>query len=484
MLVGYFLWGLLFAGTIGALVFSWFKRRSSFDIFEAKNIFRIVFFVYYGIPSLYYLITSPSFPGISDTESSLRWVILYSLIGLFGFYVGYQVKIYREINFLLKEWDLKKLKWIVAIFSLVSLIAGVILSERVGGVCYYLTHLGQTNVLLVGNIYFVWGLILFKLSSLLILAYYLSTKPKSWAWKALLIVYLILSLLIVTALGARLLLVVYIVELLVLYHYLWKPIGLKFLLITAAFIIVFVVGIFGEYRTFTWAAPQVCTTDTSALPIPEELKQGLKSQDEALGLKSIIKQATGSAEVGYSLTEDSYGSAFISQLGGTASNWQLVMERYINNYFDSVLTTMVVIDNTPQTLTYQYGRSYLALLVQPLPRIVRPSILLPSSDSPEILTGGTGYARIPSLIGEAYLNFSVFGVFLIPLVLGIFSRFAYEIFMRHRKSVGIVLVYAIFIGGLTMGIRGYFVGAGSFFLMDLVPVLVALLILKKSAKVK
>lgn len=474
MLVGYFLWALLFTGTIGSLVFSWFKKRSSFDIFEAKNIFRIVFFVYYGIPSLYYLITSPRFPGISDTESSLRWVLLYSLIGLVGFYVGYRVKTYRVIKFLSKEWDLKKLKWAVAVFSLVSLVAGVILSERVGGVCYYLTHLGQTNVLLVGNIYFVWGLILFKISSLLILAYYLSIKPKGLIWKAVLIFYLALSLLIVLSLGARLLLVVYILELLVLYHYLRKSIGLKFLLITAAFIIVFVVGIFGEYRTFTWSAPQVCTTDTSTLPIPEELKQGLKNQDEALGLKSK-KEATSSAEYGY-------GSAFISQLGGTASNWQLVMERYINNYFDSVLTTMVVIDNTPQTLSYQYGRSYLALLVQPLPRIVRPSILLPSSGSLEILTGGAGYARIPSLLGEAYLNFAIFGIFLIPMVLGVASRFAYDMLTRARQNLGVVLVYAIFISGLTMEIRGYFVGAGSFFLMDLVPVLVALLLLKKSAK--
>lgn len=476
LFLGYFLWTILFAGTIGTLAFSWLKSRSSFDIFEPKNIFRIVFFIYYGIPSLYYLITSPSFPGVSDTESSLRWVIFYSIIGLLGFYIGYRVKIYREIKFLSKEWDLKKLKWVVAFFSLTALVAGVILSDRVGGVCYYLTHLGQTNVLLAGNIYFVWGLILFKLAALLLLAHYVSTKPKGIFWKILVLVYLALSLLIVSALGARLLLIVYLIELLVLYHYLWKALGFKFLVSTAILVVILIVGVMGEYRTFTWSAPQMCKSDTNTLAIPEELKQDLKNQDAASILMSE-KIASSSAEVGY-------GSAFVSQLSGTASNWQLLMERYINNYFDSVLTTIVVIDNTPQKLSYQYGRSYLALLIQPLPKSIRPSILLPSKETPEILTGGTGYARIPSLLGEAYLNFAVFGVFLIPLVLGVFSRFAYEIFIRHSKSVGVVLVYAVFIGGLTMTIRGYFVGAGSFFLMDLVPILIVLLILKKSAKAK
>ncbi len=462
---GLFLWLVLFSVLFAPMLVEWWKHKKDFDLFEAKHIFRLVYFLYFGIPSIYYLFSPKNFAHVTDFDNSLRIVLVFAIIGAIAFYLGYRIKLPWKVKLPQSDWSAKRLAALVAAFTAISITSFSLLMERVGGACYYFTHLGQTNELMVGNTYFLWGILLFKTAAILLLAYLLKAKTRPWWLWTITGFYLVTALMLVAFMGSRILAVIFIFEVLVVINYLARKINIFILTGIIALVGVLIIGVLGEFRNFSWVAPDLCQANSSEASL------------EYLRHKNSTIQSTASAAPIKPPTIDrqQYINAFGQELGKVASDKELLASRYIDNYFDSVRTTMMTYENTPQILRYQYGLGYLQAALQPIPGSVRPEITLPNQDN--IFNEGKNYARVQSLLAEAYMNFGWFGIALVPFLMGIITRFAYTIWQANTTNRWAAIIYAAAIGGLMIYIRGYFTGHTALFLMDLTPLLGAMLIL-------
>lgn len=111
--------------------------------------------------------------------------------------------------------------------------------------------------------------------------------------------------------------------------------------------------------------------------------------------------------------------------------------------------TALIIDRVPDRGGWVFGQSYVNTLFTPIPRTLWPG-------KPEIGLGlhvkrviyerptfTNGYP--PGLVGEAYINFGVIGVLLIPFLAGAFLKIFYNSFrpLLVKGSQGAVVVYAL-----------------------------------------
>jgi hypothetical protein len=80
----------------------------------------------------------------------------------------------------------------------------------------------------------------------------------------------------------------------------------------------------------------------------------------------------------------------------------------------------------PEYLEFQYGRTYLAVLVSPIPRVAwpeKPPISLGPVVRGEIWRKWVGFGGYPpGVTGEAFMNFGWFGVFTVPFFIGVAIR--------------------------------------------------------------
>jgi oligosaccharide repeat unit polymerase len=131
---------------------------------------------------------------------------------------------------------------------------------------------------------------------------------------------------------------------------------------------------------------------------------------------------------------------------------------------------VVMLEGVPGNLPFQHGATLLSVIPgAPFPTA---GFLFSSTFYASLYSGGTSIA--PSLPGELYLNFGfpgiVAGMALFGLILGILEA----AFRRRRNSIGVILVYAysiIPLGGL---LRGDFTTFGGYYLLGLVPLLLAI----------
>jgi hypothetical protein len=85
--------------------------------------------------------------------------------------------------------------------------------------------------------------------------------------------------------------------------------------------------------------------------------------------------------------------------------------------------TYNIIEGVPSLLDYQYGKTYITVFAMMVPRKIWPEkwICAGAMFTQKILQknkySGIGHST-PTAIGEAYLNFSIFGVILLPFLLG------------------------------------------------------------------
>jgi len=105
-------------------------------------------------------------------------------------------------------------------------------------------------------------------------------------------------------------------------------------------------------------------------------------------------------------------------------------------------------------LSPQYGLTYFTQLVNPIPRVFWPG--KPVADAGLILARAYGtvdrsgeptMTRSPGLLGEAYMNFGLLGLFIIPAMVGIVVRAWDRMWAIAKRSIGGLLVFAL---GLTI----------------------------------
>jgi hypothetical protein len=155
-----------------------------------------------------------------------------------------------------------------------------------------------------------------------------------------------------------------------------------------------------------------------------------------------------------------------------------MLGRVLAGNFIQLQQLTVMVDAVPDVLPWQYGRSYLMLLLSPIPSSIWPEKPpLSAYDYTMMLWPhrwiGEGTSMPPSLMGEMYLNFGPIFVAIGMCAFGYGYGIAYR-WMRDRLDQPFaVLCYGVLLGLMLHYIRGEFVAATVLLLVALTP-LVAL----------
>lgn len=136
--------------------------------------------------------------------------------------------------------------------------------------------------------------------------------------------------------------------------------------------------------------------------------------------------------------------------------------------FEMFRELLYIVDVVPKEVDYQYGRSYANQVINPIPRYFWPSkpiwdagILLAKAKG-HVNDAGVAYmTNSPGFIGEAYLNFGLVGVGLVPLVAGYVVKAWDRLFLPSSYSFLVFVVYAggianIFASGRSISIATFY----------------------------
>ncbi len=418
----------------------WRKRGRSLDSFQPLIVFPLAFSVFYFFPEVYYFFFKDLWL-IVQTKGLGDMTLFWSDVSLVSFYLGYFVATKLKPKFSLPlGYDIspKTLAKICVGMIAIAAISFFWFMSSTGGLVYYVTHQNDTINLTSGKIYLVWGMLLLRTSFLLnflrVLRQY-QTKKLHGINKTLviLVIHGLLAAGILLAIGSRMLMLSFLIEALVLTHYALRyiPLG-RLLALALAALAVFVI-LFGAWRNYGWV-------------------RGEKDSSFFSYLTQDVKTNLG--------------------------------DRLFNFYFDSTRNFAFALKYTGDGLPIQYGRTYLSLLVQPIPRAFRPSLTLPYGPQVNGLQCSTPkggeFCGIDPLLSELYQNFYYFGIPVGLFLFGLMLGWSYRLLVLDWAADNFsYLIYGILVYATFLWLRGAFVGHTSFILMDLVPLLLVLPFFKR-----
>jgi oligosaccharide repeat unit polymerase len=155
-----------------------------------------------------------------------------------------------------------------------------------------------------------------------------------------------------------------------------------------------------------------------------------------------------------------------------ASIWRVVQVELGGNFIQ-LQTLSILIDQMPGTLDWQMGKTPLALVTMPVPRVLWPGKPLPATGPftdaffPGLYDSG-GTTIPPGLLGEWYMNFGQVGVVLGMLAFGVLYGWLAARWRRLRDDASL-LAYALMVGLLPHYVRGEMVSATVAFLLIYLP---------------
>ncbi|PAP77157.1 O-antigen polymerase [Rubrivirga marina] len=141
---------------------------------------------------------------------------------------------------------------------------------------------------------------------------------------------------------------------------------------------------------------------------------------------------------------------------GSVFGAQALLETTVGGrHFMDLTKTAHIIEGVPEQLPYQYGESYAAWAFMPIPRTVwlnKPPLGAGPLIGQNIFN--MRYAGVPpGMIAEAYLNFGILGIVLVPFLLGVGMRWVYEAFkpvLHHTAGATLYAVTVIPVGWTTV----------------------------------
>ena len=126
--------------------------------------------------------------------------------------------------------------------------------------------------------------------------------------------------------------------------------------------------------------------------------------------------------------------------------WEQDPHQLVTNFmleFDQFDIFALVVGMGPKQFPLMYGRSYLDVLLQPIPRGLWPNKPWSFDRTIGQLLTGTDTAIPPSMVGEMYMNFHVFGIVGGMLLFGWGSRRLYQLALMRPRDPGRIVLYAL-----------------------------------------
>jgi len=389
----YFLLVLLFVAIVWVPVFQYTRRRRR-DSFEPVYLVAATFFVLFWVRSVYILIWGSVYlgerPFAPDIIESWNLVLLYATLACGVFYPAYYsrfgVALAHAVAPLPARWHISRVHWVIAVLFGAGLASAYALVSRYGSFQSFLDRrLALTPLQGVGDLELLtycaalatqaaFALLLRRRKGLVLFGFlFVATVGLEFAQ------------------GSRLVLASTLVSLLLIYHYLRKPLRVRHIL-GLGLLVALVLS-----------------------PLMILSREGGKREISAESISEALAPEGGPV-------------SFLERLSG----------------IDGLV---YIVRDTPTLMDYQYGKSYLFALVAWVPRRYwadKPQdfvhVFTDTYFSRWFYPGTAGFA--PTLFGEAYVNFHVGGILSVAALGGLFWRAFYEYLIRRSAGVSGVFVYA------------------------------------------
>lgn len=393
---------VLIIGGAAALTWAW-RSQKQFDLFEPLYLVFVFFVISYPVRALLALWLDESWfdPG----QAAIWKSISASALGFVCFAAGYKF-VARRFNprrrfWLDRDWDFGRAEIASLAFLFLGL-AGFVLLRFLGGSLFYFIML-DSEIKSPESVgawfhYVFWMCLLIDIGALIQLGTWFSTGRRT-AWTA---GYCAIGLLS-TSLLARNFTVLSSIVLAICWHYRRARIRAVKMAIVALVLIMYL-GIAGLYRE--WTSPDVALNEVAAF----------------------------------------------SDLAGQQG--QLVL-RYVVADFEQLSNLAEVVSTTPSELPYQFGATFIPVLLKPIPRAWMPSkgpsasVIFSQTFMPDLYENGL--MTTLGAWGEWYLNFSWLGIVLGMAVTGAVTAAAYK--AMRAGGTGRVFLYSSYVVALLTFLR-------------------------------
>ena len=385
-------------------------RSGKFEIFNFKNIFIIYYVIqlcFSGILSLVFSVDSETTMDLIGKSKIIYFqkAFLASLLGIILFNLGYYSfnKKFKVPLFLSAKWQKTNIYLVSVLYFIIGYISLIVLIDNGGGFYQFLNNIEtfRAGGLLGQGIFMYPATRLLTLAVLIVFIWTFLNVERLSINKSRLLYLIILSILPSTILGFRGLMLLPLINFIVTYHFLFKKINSKKLVVFGSFVIVIFVFL-GIYRKI----PPGVDIDTSHL----------------------IEVVEKNPELAYS---------FVSRSKGTEVVASVIQKLEKNGEYD---------------LGYKAFLEAITILVpralwtgKPEPASVRFTTYFFGSN----LNFTRGIARddwggvSPTIIGELFWHFGWFGVIVFMFIFGIFSKAIYLTFINNLNVPSIVLIYVM-----------------------------------------
>ena len=400
------------------------------DIFSPIAIFSFFYLLLFGVRALDLLIFRPE--DFQADEKYYAYTLIYAIIGLHFFQIGYFSKLGQLLlgrkKFIPDNWSDVRFKIILIAYSTISFLSFLLMIKLSGGFASYFSNIHNAMVRITSGKTFVFISVLLINIPLLIWFCYVIEHKRSVI--TFLLFFLFASMLLMS-LGERGHFMTLIISLLICYHYLKKKIHSFPVVVMSTLLILFLV-VYGQYRDFT--------------------AQNYK-----------IKKAGFNVKIGLLSTYS-----------------------YFIGHFDQLRHVKDVVIAVPDQLDFQVGKTFLNLLVKPIPSAIwknKPrgagqivtKYLYPQAYNLKVTVA-------PSLLAELYLNFHIIGVILGFFLFGIFCKTLYYFLIKNDQNKNAVILYSICLPYVFSELRGDFAIVTSFLIFNLIFSFVALNYISKKIR--
>jgi len=391
---------------LAPILVEWRKRK--LDLMNIRNAFLIVYLLEYGVWSAYILATGRTqFESIDPRHNHDHFLLalVYSILGLASFYLGYYIRLQKlksHWQIPIREWNRKS----VTLLSLACLLGGILafglLMQLSGGFYTYVSSLQSSRVLaLVGRQYFASAsTILISLAASV--SYAGSIHLKSRTLRAIAIFSVPVMVLSGLLIGYRNLVVLGVLQLLVIHHYLKRPIRLRVRTVCIAVLMVAFLNFYSELRTRQdfWIRPSF---------------------------------------------QEIYDILFSPYF------WNDSVYRFLNR-FHGIESLVIVTDQVREGVPLEWGLSSAwEIITSPIPRLwwtdkpvagsYRFTQTFFFSQEWWVLRESGGIA--PSWLGELFWNFHVPGILFGSFLGGFLCSICYQFLRENSKNPSAVLLYAV-----------------------------------------
>lgn len=406
-----------------SILFPYFRsllETGRLDILNPSFFFSISIFLGHVLPLSNFLAGVDSYSRAwpyeyNSRDSSLLGALVIAIIGVNALYLGYYlggkssqeeraVKITFQVH-----WQRERIYYLGILYTALGIGLFIVGVTILGGFLQLIVGLNDRIRTFTGLNYFFTALLLLPTFAFIWWNYLLSIgKPKSIAFW----VYSIFSILLSGLLGSRANTFIFILACILAYNLVYKQIKARFLLVLAILALI-VLPIFSLYfREY-----------------------------------AILGELT---------------SIDISQDGGELL-YQIV-ENGLAGDFYQIQALATIVDSMPETIPFQYGKTYLFFLISPVPSSLWPGKLDFALPSTGVYTLGlwpnrwldTGTTVPPSLMGEMYMNFGNLGVFLGMLIVGYLYKRIKVLVQEKTYNPYLVLIYCFTVAIIPHYVRGEF----------------------------